>query len=270
MRVELMARKPLTPFDDPELERARDEARFKHFIPTWLVPHLSKDESVLSVGCGSGRDVEMLRALGYRAYGFDPGRTVFFKERPPEIQQYLSAGRPGDKPFGDQRFDKIYALEVIEHVGCFNGGTSVEEDFVSQRDEFMRDSLSLLKPGGSFLITSSNKLCPIDVGHSHRYHAVGRLANELLDIGLTWPFHPKNPLWSVGDVRRSLERIGVAEYCSVELLSVANYPRVSAKASLKGRIANIGLKAVSLPGILGGPLCPILAVEVKTRSDIPC
>jgi SAM-dependent methyltransferase len=260
--------KHLTPWEDIEAERRRDEARFRHFIPNWLAPRLHREHEILSIGCGSGRDVEMLREIGFHAHGFDPGRMEFFKDRSAEAQKYLTAGKPGEKPFGDKRFDYVYALEVIEHVGCYNGGTTIEDDFMEHRDEFIWDSISLLKPGGVFLITSTNRLCPIDLGHAHRYHVVGRIAHSLLGLGLTWPSHPKNPLWSVGDIRRSLTRLGILEHCTIERVPVANYPRTASSNSLKGRIAKKALELVSHPWLLAGPFCPIIAVEIRTDSAI--
>lgn len=258
--------KQLSPWLDGEKERSRDRARFDHFIPKWLAPQFDKGETICSVGCGSGLDVEMLRSMGFDAWGFDPTRSRLFEQRAAAVRPHLATAVAADRPFSGKKFDRIYSLEVIEHVGCKEAGTRVEPDFIRQRDEFIRDSLSLLKPGGSFILTSTNRLCLIDPGHAHRYFALGDWFYRLTGLGLSIPMHPRNFLWSIGDIRRSIARLGLTDRYEVRPLSIANYPRASARRSLMGAALRAYLRAVSLPGLRAGPLALILAVEIRERT----
>jgi 2-polyprenyl-3-methyl-5-hydroxy-6-metoxy-1,4-benzoquinol methylase len=96
----------------------RDRQRLDYFIPNYLVKWLDSSWTICSVGCGSGYDVECLRRIGFDAFGFDPGaRTAEFCRRGAAVP-FLRRGKAEELPWGKGRFDVVYALEVIEHVGC--------------------------------------------------------------------------------------------------------------------------------------------------------
>lgn len=106
-----------------EKYREINKRRMDYFIPSYLQKFINKNDVICSIGCGTGYDVELLNDLGYDAYGIDPGsRTEDWKKRSIEIQKKLKVGFARDFPFEDKKFDFIYALEVIEHVGCKDGG----------------------------------------------------------------------------------------------------------------------------------------------------
>lgn len=246
-----------------ERDEPRDEARFGHFIPTYLAPLLPAGGEVVSIGCGSGLDVEMLRARGFRAFGFDPSRTSRFKHRSPDAQEALRVGKVTDRPFGDRKFDAAYCLEVIEHVGCLDFGTRVTDTTWSERVAFLEACLDLVRPGGFLLVTSSNKLCPIDPGHPHNYTLLGRAVFQTFGLGLSAPAHAKNFLWSVGDVRRALDETSYAGRWSLEVLPVGTYPKITSRRSLKGLVARQYLSLVSQPALRGSGLNPILSLRVR-------
>lgn len=247
-----------------EYERDRDRSRFNHFIPNYLAPLLKGAVETCSVGCGSGRDVEMLRALGFEAYGFDPGgRVMYFEDRAQDIRDFLRVGLAEDLPFGDKKFDVVYALEVIEHVGCVDFGTQVTDKTHAARLAFMTACLDMTKSGGSLILTSSNRLCPVDVGHRHRYTALGRWFSARTGLGLSVPWSRENFLWSAGNVREALAQTRYAGRCSVELLPMKNYARATSGKGLKAFLARAWLSTVDALSLGNTPLCPLLSVRIR-------
>lgn len=244
----------------------RDEARFHHFVPRYLAPLLPAGAEVCSVGCGSGLDVELLRNAGFAAYGFDPSRTQRFADRAEGVRDFLAIGTAQSRPFGARVFDCAYSLEVIEHVGCVAFGTVTQESTEADRLEFMEACLDLVRPGGFFLMTSSNRLCPIDPGHPHRYTSVGRWLFNATGLGLSVPWHKKNFLWSKRDFEDAIARTKYAGRCTVEAMQVANYPKVTASRGLKGAFARAYLSAVSAPWLRSSALCPILVVKLTLNG----
>ena len=74
---------------------------------------------VLDIGCGSGRDLARLKALGYDAYGIEPssGLRAAAIAAHPELSGHISDGALPDtgQPFGGQ-FDGIVCSAVLMHV----------------------------------------------------------------------------------------------------------------------------------------------------------
>ncbi len=60
-------------------------------------------------------------------------------------------------------------------------------DAADIRRRFFESCLDTLKPGGRLLVSTSNRLCPIDVGHAHHYTWLGNLISEKARINLTVP-----------------------------------------------------------------------------------
>jgi hypothetical protein len=250
-----------------ESDRPRDRARFEHFVPNYLASLLPRQGDVCSIGCGAGLDVELLRAAGFDAYGFDPSRNAGFRNRAPETQAALRVGTVADRPFAERRFAAAYCLEVIEHVGCIDFGTRVTETTAAERLAFVEGCLDLVQPGGFLLLTTSNKLCPIDPGHPHRYTGLGAWLFKATKLGLSVPWHRKNFLWSVNDLKRALDRSRHAGRWTLELLPVTKYPKVSGQPTMRGALARLYLGLVSAVSLLrGSPLNPILVARIRLSA----
>jgi SAM-dependent methyltransferase len=239
----------------------KNSARMSHFIPNYLEPLIDKRWEVVSIGCGSGIDVEMLREDGYKAYGFDPSRDNHFALRKPEVQPFLRSGAASDFPFGSQRFDFAYALEVIEHVGCRNFGTHLLPGWREERVSFLRSSLALLRSPGRLLLSSSNRLCPIDPGHKHDYSTLGRLATKWgAPFGISIAWNEKNFLYSFRQLSADIHTIVPSAKVSTGL--IANYPAITSRRTLKGRLAKTALSMVDFEPVRGSALAPLLVVTV--------
>ncbi|MDZ4379857.1 MAG: class I SAM-dependent methyltransferase [Parvibaculum sp.] len=243
------------------LERHRIERMLRRF----LIPAIPKGARILSVGCGMGSDVLALRDMGFDAWGVDPSR-LSFETLPPGASEYFRIGTIEDSPFGKERFDFVYALDVIEHVGCVNFGTVVTPDTASQRVKFISSCLDVLAPGGVLLLTTSNRLCPVDPGHWHRYHWLGKRFAHRRKPGLSIPWSRKNFLVSLGDVRELVAQAGGQDKFDVSSYPTAFYPSLSERKDIVSKAITACLKLLDLAPFIGSPLAPILIVKI-TRLD---
>lgn len=74
-------------------------------------------ESVLDVGCGTGRYVRWLRGLGVRACGVDISEPMLRASRGPDgTMPHVAAADAGRLPFPDASFDLAIAVSVLEFV----------------------------------------------------------------------------------------------------------------------------------------------------------
>ncbi|MBP6855680.1 MAG: class I SAM-dependent methyltransferase [Candidatus Pacebacteria bacterium] len=92
---------------------------------------------VLDVGCGSGAVMEFFNQKGHRVYGVDisPTALAFCEQKGLTVKE----GTATHLPFGDQSFDVVCALDVVEHI-------AKEEDVI-------REIERVLRPGGVGIIT---------------------------------------------------------------------------------------------------------------------
>lgn len=231
----------------------------------FLVPTIPKGARVLSIGCGMGSDVLALRDMGFDAWGVDPSR-LSFEALPPDTREYFRVSTIEDSPFDKERFDFAYALDVIEHVGCVNFGTVVTPDTASQRVKFISSCLDMLAPGGVLLLTTSNRLCPVDPGHWHRYHWLGKRFAHRRKLGLSIPWSRRNFLVSLGDVRGLVAQAGGRDKFEVESYPAALYPSLSERKDLVSKAITGFMKLLDLPLFIGSPLAPVLIVKI-TRLD---
>lgn len=98
--------------------------------------------TLLELGCGEGRGVELLAPLADSYIGIDKIKAVIdtLKEKYPDFTFMDGVFPPF--PFEDNSFDSIVTFQVIEHV---------KDD-----DGFIKEIHRVLKPGGVALITTPN------------------------------------------------------------------------------------------------------------------
>lgn len=238
-----------------------EQRRIDRTIPRFIEPLLARDWEVLSIGCGAGADVVRLRRDGFQAWGLDPSR-LSLESLPEDLRQYFRVGTANDRPFGEKQFDFAYAFDVIEHVGCTEFGTRLEPDAAEVRREFLASAFSCLNVGGSLLLTTSNRLCPIDPGHWHRYHRLGRRYPDRRKFGVSIPWDRRNFLLSVGDIDALMTTVVGPGAFRVETVPTATYPNISERRSVPARAATAILRLLDLRPLRGSPLAPILIVRI--------
>ena len=141
--------------------------RLVRLLPRYTNPR------VLDIGCGTGFNLELARAAGVRdAVGLDLSAKALSFCRQRGLRQLVrgDAARP---PFGDQTFDIVLALDLIEHV---------EDD---------RRAISglwrVLKPGGRLIVFTPafQFLWSVQdrASHHFRRYTAPELRTKLLDAG---------------------------------------------------------------------------------------
>jgi len=97
----------------------------------------------LDIGCGAGKFVHVLEGLGYSAVGLEYDRTPLsiFLQRDPAAKVVQSDGQ--HLPFQSEAFDVVSAVQV--------------QDYFQDRAAFFGDVWRVLRPGGLFLVTMTNR-----------------------------------------------------------------------------------------------------------------
>lgn len=244
----------------------QERVRIERMLRRFLAPMLRSEMRVLSIGCGMGSDVLALRKLGFQASGLDPSR-LSIGDLPEEEHAHFRVGVVEDLPFGDERFDFAYALDVIEHVGCAEFGTVVTPATDATRIRFIAACLKMLSPGGVLLLTTSNKLCPVDPGHWHKYHWFGKRFGGRKKFGLSLPWSEKNFLVSLGDVKRLVALASEGQAFNISCVKTALYPGISERKNAASRLMTAILHLADTPLLIGSFLAPILIIRIERRSE---
>lgn len=202
---------------------------------------------VLDDGCGSGKLVDELSALGCDAWGIDPvlGRYELWRRREQGARMARANGLR--LPYPDGCFDAVVSNGVLEHVG------EHRPDRREQRQQYVSEALRVLRPGGALLLGHPNGACPIDFWHggwhSMRPH---------------WPYERWMP--SGREVRGYVRACGVpAEVTALSPKAYNSFERVA--QSRLGRILTPPAGAVvwaadRYPVLRTSPLNPQLVMRI--------
>lgn len=116
-----------------------------HFRLAYSLASVKEEDSVLDIGCSSGQFPLFLSEKCKRVFAVEPKHK--FPERSPDNTTFLRA-LGDDLPFEDGNFDKVFCLEVLEHVH----GRKERLDIISEMNR-------VLKKDGKVVIT-----LPIEIG----------------------------------------------------------------------------------------------------------
>lgn len=128
---------------------------------------------LLDVGCGAGNMIHHLSRYGQvKGLEIDPRPVKMARQRGYDVEQF-DATQP--MPFGDNSFDAVTTLDVIEHN---------QDDLA-----ILADSFRVLKPGGHMIITvpalmwlwSHND----DINAHVRRYTAAELKQKLIQTGFT-------------------------------------------------------------------------------------
>ncbi len=225
-----------------------------------LLGQQSRPPRVLSVGCGIGIDVDLLANAGFDIAGIDCGtRCRAWVER--EQRHRLCHANGKHLPFEDNQFDIVYSGCVFPHVGVKGDSREVLPDYYAQRLAIAKEMSRVLHPTGFLLVSSPNRLFPLDIFH-------GRTVEH------PYPYMnmPGNPfLLSASDYRTMFQEAGCSSF---SLLPVAGYwGFINMKRSWKGRLLAFPVETVfrlvsvpSLAILRGSPISPWLVGLAQKRS----
>ena len=122
--------------------------------------------SVLEIGCGWGRGLELLTEAADHYTGLDKNDELITSlQREYPAATFIQANIPPLSTLNDNTFDYIVTFQVIEHI---------END-----DLFIREAHRVLKPGGKLLLTTVNKTFSLT---RNPWHVREYLADELKSL----------------------------------------------------------------------------------------
>ena len=106
---------------------------------------VAPDDKVLDVGCGRGAFAEQIIAKGCQVTGVDvllPEQVSSALDGYMQTDLLQNGMGPVLKALGDQRFDKVLLLDIIEHL--------------PDPGQVVKDCTKLLKPGGQLILSVPN------------------------------------------------------------------------------------------------------------------
>jgi SAM-dependent methyltransferase len=188
-------------------EVAGARSRISNFYLGLLPPPPAR---ILDCGVGNGVSIDILQRDGYEAWGVDSSRLRKWQWRERTHRSHLAVATGLRLPFHHRYFDAVMASGVIEHIGVVEARTPnyavrPSSDRDTQRRDFLRELLRVVKPDGAIYIDCPNGRFPVDFWHgakpgSARLHA---------------PWEGFLP--SVGDLRRLVQTLD--SQLRVEVLS---------------------------------------------------
>ena len=153
-------------------ERANRACAEQYYVPVIAGLTAGRDRGkvrVVSVGCGSGVDVEVLTEAGFDAIGFDCGyRNEAWPRRHHCADRFLLANGL-HAPFENESFDVALTGCVFPHVGVVGDSYTVAPTYRADRLQLAREMTRIVRPGGHLLLASPNRSFPFDLFHRHDY-----------------------------------------------------------------------------------------------------
>jgi len=233
-----------------------------YFLPLFreLWPGRQRSPRLLSLGCGTGVDVDVLNREGFECYGIDCGkRTEVWSRREQKHRLMLANGK--HLPFANATFDAVFCGCVFPHVGVVGDSSKIAGDCGEQRYSLAKEMSRVLKSDGRILVSSPNRLFPLDLFH-------GREEGSLRPR-LNWPGN--RFLLSVGDYARMFGAAGCTG--PVRVLPVRGYwGFIRSRRSARGFLLGLPVRALfwmtmTIKFLRGSPLDPwlVLLIEKSAR-----
>lgn len=197
-----------------EYTAAEPSASHEYLYPavSRFLKHLPAGSTVLDAGCGNGTFLSLFQDRGWRLHGSDysPAGLGFARQSFPNIDFFLADAQSTYVDFLSSKgpVDAVISTEVIEHL--------------YDPHAFLRNCYSLLKPGGTLVITTP-------------YH--GYFKNILLAVTGKTEFH-YDALRVHGHIkffsRKTLQKaLTDAGFTSIEFVGTGRLPYVWKSMALK-------------------------------------
>lgn len=213
---------------------------------------------VLSMGCGTGSDIDILTDAGLSTVGIDNGnRTRLWKVRKYSNRLLLANGL--HMPFRDDTFDVIYCGCVFPHIGVVGDSYEVTATYLEERQRLADEMARVAKPGAHLFMASPNRLFPLDLFHGRTK------TNHLPRNNLARsPF-----LLSEDDYRELFLRAGCASAAAIPSQGYWGFLRSG--RSWKGRLSSLPVRGLfkltsAVEGWEGSALNPWIVVHIRMPS----
>ena len=87
----------------------------RYFIQRRLQKLIDKNNNILEVGCGTGGNLEMLKAFG-KVFAIETNKQAYdFSKRIKNVESAIGA-LPNNNPFSNKKFNIIALFDVLEHI----------------------------------------------------------------------------------------------------------------------------------------------------------
>jgi SAM-dependent methyltransferase len=241
-------------------EETNVDTMTNYWIPLFqkLTPSDGAPARILSVGCGTGIDVDLLHDRGYEAVGIDCGnRSRSWPRRQRKDRLFMANGM--QLPFEDASFDVAFCGCVFPHVGVEGDSFRVTPRFHEDRLQMAREMSRVVKPGGKIVVSSPNRRFPCDIFH-------GREAGGY-KVRPYWPGDPF--LLSISDYRKLFREAGRGRAVALPVEGYWGFMR--SKKNWKGRLLGMPVRFLfwlvsreQLAFLRGSPLSPWIVVLVES------
>ena len=117
-----------------------DGLQFRAMRRALALAEVAPGARVLDVGCGTGRWLRRYLSLGLNATGVDGTPRMLWVARTRGTTAPLAAGEANHLPFGDEEFDVVSDVTVIQHIPA------------AQQPQALLEMTRVLKPGGRVIL----------------------------------------------------------------------------------------------------------------------
>jgi len=239
-------------------EQTNSDLTHNYWLPLFeqYWPHrVSYAPKLLSLGCGTGVDVDLLTDEGFNCVGIEIGNRCRIWRRRKHPERLLLANG-AHLPFADNTFDCVYCGCVFPHVGVVGDSDVVTGDYYETRLKLAAEMSRVLKADGKIVVSSPNRNFPFDLFHGRepgRYKPRSNL-------------HRNPSLLSVSDYRRLFRDGGC--HTATPLPSKNYWGFLRSKRSLKGWLLGMPIRFLfwltSICAVLRGSIVdPWLVVQVE-------
>lgn len=203
-------------------ELGREMLKQEWHYYTSLLPWPPAGASVLDLACGSGLYSLAWAERGARVTGIDFDHALLGASRE-RVRRSAPAAPPPDwtsgdaasLPFRDGRFDLVFCNSLLEHVPSW--------------EAVVRESARVLRPGGLFVVYTTNRTCPLqtEVNHFPFYswlpdgvqrRVLAWIMEHRRDL-VNWTDFPAINWFTFPRMRRAFESAGLEPFDRLDVLA---------------------------------------------------
>jgi len=211
---------------DDESGRSGLAAEWRYIGPL-LGPRADGAGAVLDLACGSGYQSLAWAERGFRVTGLDFDRDLLLAGRA-RLARAAGGPRPagwtcGDAtrlPFRDAAFDVVFNNSLVEHVPAWR--------------DVLAETARVLKPGGLFVMYTTNRTCPVQQEVNH-FPFYSWLPDPVQRRVLAWIMAHRRDLVNFTDfpavnwftfpgMRRAFRAVGLEPYDRIDLMARQRAP----------------------------------------------